>query len=73
MKIVFIVLVVLIVILSVVYTSSLVVKTCRRINLLYDYFIINNNPLSEVVESMTRRPDPTKSNGCPTEAQLQER
>lgn len=52
-----------------------IIKASKRINLLYDYFIINGSAtskdLQEMVDSLkSSRPDPNDGSGCPKESEL---
>ena len=47
-----------------------VIKASKRINLLYDYFILNQKELPSKLSKSTDRPDPNDGSGCPTEEEL---
>ena len=52
-----------------------IVKAAKRINLLYDYFIVNGKATPEDLQVMAKslqrtRPNPNDGSGCPREADL---
>lgn len=72
----YIILITVIVSLIVVLKSArTIIKAAKRINLLYDYFIINGSvsskELQDMVDSLkSSRPDPNDDSGCPKESEL---
>lgn len=55
--------------------AEIIVKASKRVNLLYEYFIVNGSATSEDIQEMTTllnqsRPDPNDGSGCPKESEL---
>lgn len=53
---------------------KIILKAAKRINLVYDYFIVSREVTSQDLDKMTEqlknRPDPNDNGGCPTEEEL---
>ncbi len=69
-----ILIVVLTVLILTIKNLKVIVKAAKRVNLLYDYFIIKGNASKEDIQRMSNfiddKPDPNDGSGCPNEEQL---
>lgn len=58
----------------VVKTAKTILKAAKRINLIYNYFIVDGKASSQdlikMVKSTSERPDPNDGSGCPKESEL---
>lgn len=66
--------VVILTLFTILKVGRTVLKAAKRINALYEYFIVKgNDPLKQFKQSTTdpTRPDPNDGSGCPKEDDLQ--
>jgi len=58
----------------VVKCTRIIVKASKRVNLLYNYFIVDGKAstkdLTKMVQTISSRPDPNDGSGCPKESEL---
>ncbi len=67
--------VVILTLLTILKVGQTVLKASKRINLLYDYFIVKGNDPLKSLKSRTEdpdRPDPNDGSGCPKEEDLKD-
>lgn len=57
--------------------GKIILKAAKRVNLLYDYFIVRGEASAEDIKRMARelssRPNPNDGGGCPKESELQQK